>query len=112
MQRDENRALDGGTGPDSRPEEMSAPPEFTRERVIQIVIFDLAVLFELTLAMYTANALRQRWDFTLVFCVVFIGLLIPTILISRFFTRRRLRRLGSEDGLPGQPGSHPPAVLQ
>jgi len=60
--------------------------------VIRIVILDAAVLAELAFAVYAADALRERWDFTLVFCGVFFGLVIPTFLVSRFLARRTASR--------------------
>jgi len=52
----------------------------------------LAVLAEFAFAIYAADALRERWDFTLVFCSVFFGLVIPTVLVSRFLARRTASR--------------------
>lgn len=93
---DPNAAPTGEAGNSALPEEPPLPPGLRRRQVIHLVVFDLAILAELALALYTADAYRERWDFTLVFCVVFFGLVIPTFLASRFVSRRRLRRFGIE----------------
>jgi hypothetical protein len=63
-----------------------------RVQVVRVVVLDAAVLAELAAAVYFANAWRERWDFTAVFCAVFFGLLIPTIAVSRWLGRRRQTR--------------------
>jgi len=70
--------------PDSEP----APGLPKKRQVIHIVILDVVILMELGFAVHMANSLRETYDFTLVFCAVFFGLIIPTIWLSRFVMRR------------------------
>lgn len=76
--------------PEKPPEVSSGLPSWGQ--VIRVIILDAVVLAELAFAVYAADALRDRWDFTLVFCFVFFGLLIPTLLVARFLTRRAASR--------------------
>jgi len=52
-----------------------------RRRVITVVLADVAVIAELGIAMYFAG--ESQKDFTLVFLVVFFGLFIPTLAVTR-----------------------------
>lgn len=72
----------------AREEPPALDPAARRRQIVHLVTIDVLVLAELAIAVYGANALRDRWDFTLVFCVIFFGLVIPTILISRTVMRR------------------------
>ena len=72
------------------PEPEPLPPHLRRRQVIHIVVFDLCMLAELAFAIYMADKWRDTHDFTVVFCVVFLGLLIPTLLASRLLMRRLL----------------------
>jgi hypothetical protein len=69
-----------------------------RGRVAAIVMFDLAMLVELAVAMYRANA--HSSDFTGVFLRTFLGLLIPTLLLWRYGLRKILSHQR-----PGQGGA-------
>ena len=59
-----------------------------RGRVAALIAFDLAMLVELAIAMYRANA--HTSDFSGVFLRTFFGLLIPTLLLWRYGVRRIL----------------------
>jgi hypothetical protein len=58
-----------------------------RRRVAALVTFDLAMLIELAIAMYRANA--HAADFTGVFLRTFFGLLLPTLLLW-WYARRKI----------------------
>jgi hypothetical protein len=62
-----------------------------KRQVLHAVSFNVAMLAELAVALYVADALRERWDYTLVFVVLFIGALAPTIFLFRLLARRYLR---------------------
>jgi hypothetical protein len=67
---------------------------------VAIIMFDLAMLVELAVAMYCANA--HRSDFTGVFLRTFLGLLIPTLLLWRYSLRKILsRRCQGQSGATG-----------
>ncbi|MCP5119304.1 MAG: hypothetical protein GY953_51540, partial [bacterium] len=57
-----------------------------RQKITHLVVFDLLLRVELSVAMYFANAYKEY--FTPVFAGVFFGLLIPTMLVSRVVVRR------------------------
>jgi len=61
-----------------------------RRQVIHVIILDVLILAELAFAVYVADSMRGEYDFTLVFCAVFFGLIIPTIILSRAVMRRLL----------------------
>ena len=57
-----------------------------RRRVMTVVAADVAVIIELCIAMYLAN--ENQEDFTVVFLVVFFGLLVPTLVVSRYVMKK------------------------
>lgn len=57
-----------------------------RRRLLHIVVVDALILAELAAAVYFAS--RHEEQFTLVFMGVFFGLLIPTMLASKWVARR------------------------
>jgi hypothetical protein len=61
-----------------------------RGRVAALIAFDVAMLVELSVAMYRANA--HSSDFTNVFLKTFFGLLIPTLLLWRYGSRKLSRQ--------------------
>lgn len=77
-----------GNHEQAREEPPALDPAAKRRQIVHLVTIDALVLLELAAALYTAHRLRDRWDFTLVFCMVFFALVIPTFVISRFWMRR------------------------
>ena len=67
-----------------------------RGRVAAIITFDLAMLIELAIAMYRANA--HSSDFTGVFLRTFLGLLIPTLLLWGYVRTKILSQPGEQQG--------------
>ena len=57
-----------------------------RRRVMTVVAADVTVIIELCIAMYLAN--ENQEDFTVVFLVVFFGLLVPTLVVSRYVMKK------------------------
>ncbi len=78
-----------GAAPDPTPEAPPLSPEERRRQIIHLVALDVVILIELAVALYVADAKREQWDFTLGFCAVFFGLVIPTFLLSRWLMGRR-----------------------
>jgi hypothetical protein len=74
----------GGAAPEALPEPPPLSPEARRRQIVHLVVLDIAILAELAVALYFADAHRDHWDFTLTFCIVFFGLVIPTFLLSRW----------------------------
>lgn len=58
----------------------------SRRGVFAVVILDLLVLLELSVAIYLANGNQET--FTVVFLKTFFALLIPTFLLWRYAFRR------------------------
>lgn len=72
--------------------------------VIHIIVIDALILAELAFSIYFADKHRDEADFTLMFCSIFFGMVIPTILISRYVVRRFLTQ---EEGAPRKDQARP-----
>lgn len=100
MQDDTARKKTGSGDPNEAPEPVGQLSSVSsRRRILHVVVVDLLVLAELAVAVILADRWRDEADFTLAFCGVFFGLVIPTILISRWVAR------GYVPAAPEEPGA-------
>jgi len=79
----------GSGDPNEAPEPVSqlASP-FQHRKIIHVIVVDVLILVELGIAVTMADSWRAEADFTLVFCAIVFGLVIPTIYVSRRIARR------------------------
>jgi len=57
-------------------------------KLMAVIIVDVLVVAELTIAMYVAS--KSQYDFTIAFIMTFFALFIPTMVMS-WFIHRKLR---------------------
>ena len=103
MQDDPARSKTGSGDPNEAPEPVAQLSSVSsRRRILHVVVVDLLVLAELAVAVVLADRWRAEADFTLAFCGVFFGLVIPTILISRRVARSSTPAEPEEPGAQGK----------